>query len=104
MCRWIRESVGDTVPVHFTAFHPEYKLQNSPPTPTATLERAIAIAKSESLEYVYIGNVPGHKAENTYCPNCGRELIKRSGYSIVENTIKNGKCPTCGTHIPGIWQ
>jgi pyruvate formate lyase activating enzyme len=104
MCRWIRENVGDTVPVHFTAFHPEYRLQNSPPTPIATLERAIAIARSESLKFTYIGNVPGHQAENTYCPNCGKTLIKRSGYSIVENKLKNGKCPYCGAHIPGIWQ
>jgi pyruvate formate lyase activating enzyme len=104
MCRWIRDNVGDTVPVHFTAFHPEYRLQNSPPTPVATLESAIAVAKSEGLKFTYIGNVPGHKTEeNTYCPNCGRVLIKRSGYSILENNLKNGKCPFCGTRIPGVW-
>ena len=104
MCRWIRENVGDTVPVHFTRFYPEYRLQNSPPTPIATLEGALAVARSESLKFVYIGNVPGHEAENTYCPKCGKALIRRSGYSIVENSLKNGTCPYCGTRIPGVWQ
>jgi len=104
MCRWIRENVGDTVPVHFTRFHPEYRLQNSPPTPLAGLEGAIAIARSESLKFTYIGNVPGNRAENTYCPNCGKVVIRRSGYSIVENNLKKGKCPYCGTRIPGVWQ
>jgi pyruvate formate lyase activating enzyme len=103
MCRWIRENVGDTVPVHFTQFHPEYRLQNSPPTPVATLERAIAIARSESLKFTYIGNVPGNQAENTYCPSCGKMVIRRSGYSIAENNLKDGKCPFCGTHISGVW-
>ena len=104
MCRWIRENIGDTVPVHFTRFHPEYRLQNSPPTPIATLKGALAVARSESLKFVYIGNVPGHEAENTYCPKCGKAVIRRSGYSIVENSLKNGKCPYCGTRIPGVWQ
>ena len=104
MCRWIRENVGDTVPVHFTAFHPAYRLQNSPPTPIATLERAIAIAKSESLKFTYIGNVPGHQAENTYCPACGKVVIRRSGYTIVENKLKDDKCPFCETHVAGVWK
>jgi len=104
MCRWILENVGDTVPVHFTRFHPEYRMQNSPPTPIATLERAVAIAKSQGLKFVYVGNVPGNKAENTYCPACGKLLIQRSGYSISVNNIKGGKCPFCGAHIAGVWQ
>jgi pyruvate formate lyase activating enzyme len=104
MCRWIRKNVGDTVPVHFTQFHPDYRLQNSPPTPVATLERAITIAKSEGLKFTYIGNVPGNRAENTYCPVCGKMLIRRSGYTIVQNSLKDGKCPFCGTHIAGVWQ
>jgi pyruvate formate lyase activating enzyme len=104
MCRWIRTNVGDTVPVHFTRFHPEYRLRNSPPTPTASLERAIAIARSEGLKFTYIGNLPGHQAENTYCPACGKALIRRSGYTITENKLKDGKCPFCGAHIPGVWQ
>jgi len=104
MCRWIRQELGDTVPVHFTRFHPEYRLQNSPPTPTATLERAIAIAGSEGLRFTYIGNVPGHRAENTYCPACGKTLIRRSGYSILDSRLKNGTCSFCGAHVPGVWQ
>ncbi|MBM3332519.1 AmmeMemoRadiSam system radical SAM enzyme [candidate division WOR-3 bacterium] len=104
MCRWIRENVGDTVPVHFTRFHPDYRLQNSPPTPTATLEGAVAIARSEHLQFTYVGNVPGHQAENTCCPACGRTLVRRSGYSVVENRVKDGKCPFCGVRVAGVWQ
>ncbi len=104
MCRWIRENVGDTVPVHFTQFHPEYRLQNSPPTPVATLERAVAIARSEGMKFVCVGNVPGHQAENTYCPACGKTIIRRSGYSVVENKVQNSNCSFCGAHIAGVWQ
>ncbi|MBN2464062.1 AmmeMemoRadiSam system radical SAM enzyme [candidate division WOR-3 bacterium] len=104
MCRWIRENVGDTVPVHFTRFHPAYRMQNSPPTPVATLDRAVAIARSQGLKFAYVGNVPGSPAENTYCPACGRLLIRRSGYSISANNIKDGKCAYCGAHIAGVWQ
>jgi pyruvate formate lyase activating enzyme len=103
MCRWIRENVGDTVPVHFTRFHPDYRLQNSPPTPPATLEGAVAIAASEGLKFTYIGNIPGHKAENTYCPACGKTLVRRSGYSIGENRLKDGACPFCGARVSGVW-
>jgi len=104
MCRWVSANVGDTVPVHFTRFHPEYRMQNSPPTPVATLERAVAIARSEGLEFVYVGNVPGNPEENTYCPDCGKLLIRRSGYSVSANNINDGKCSFCGAHIAGLWQ
>ena len=104
MCRWIRENLGDTVPVHFTRFHPDYRMRNSPPTPTATLERTVAVAKSQGLKFVYIGNVPGNPAENTYCPACGGLLIRRRGYSIAANNVKDGRCSFCGAHIAGVWQ
>jgi pyruvate formate lyase activating enzyme len=104
MCTWIRDSLGDTVPVHFDQFHPDYRLLNTPVTPIATLEQAISIARSVGLKFVYMGNVPGNPAENTYCPNCGRLLIGRSGYTITENNLKNGKCKFCGQRIPGVWQ
>ncbi|MEO0085080.1 MAG: AmmeMemoRadiSam system radical SAM enzyme, partial [candidate division WOR-3 bacterium] len=74
MCRWIADSLGDTVPVHFTRFHPDYRLTNSPPTPVATLEKAAAIARKTGLKFVYVGNVPGHEKESTLCPKCGRRL------------------------------
>lgn len=104
MCRWIKENLGDTIPLHFTRFHPDYQLQNAPVTPIATLKRAIAIARRMGLKFVYIGNVPGDEDENTRCPNCGRTLIQRQGFSVVKNEIVNGRCRFCGARIPGRWQ
>ncbi len=103
MCEWIKENIGDTIPVHFTRFHPDYRLQNSPSTPIATLERAVAIARRTGLKFVYIGNVPGHNDENTLCPECGKLLIARSGFSVTQNNIVKGKCRFCQTPIPGVW-
>ena len=103
MCLWIKDNVGLEVPLHFSRFYPRYKLKHLPPTPIATLEKARKLAMDVGLHYVYIGNVPGHEAENTYCPGCHERLIHRIGYRILENKIKNGKCPVCGTKIAGIW-
>lgn len=104
MCRWIMENLGPDVPLHFTRFVPNYKLMDLPMTPVATLEQAIAIAHEEGLHYVYIGNVPGHPQDNTYCPKCGKLLIKRLGYDVLENNIVDGKCKFCGESIPGVWK
>ncbi len=103
MCLWINKELGPDTPIHFTRFRPLYKLKNLPPTPVSTLEKARKMAKSVGLEYVYIGNVPGHEAENTYCPHCKELLIKRIGYRISELNMKGGKCRSCGKEIPGIW-
>jgi len=103
MCIWIKENLGDEVPLHFSRFVPNFKLQNLPPTPIEKLEEAYKIAKDVGLKYVYIGNVPGHKGENTYCPNCGKIVVKRIGYEILENNIKDGKCKFCGYKIAGRW-
>lgn len=103
MCVWLKENLGDDVPLHFTRFSPAYKLTNLPPTPITSLENAIKIARRVGLKYVYIGNVPGHEANNTYCPNCKKLLIKRIGFTVIKNNIKNGQCPFCKTKIPGIW-
>jgi pyruvate formate lyase activating enzyme len=103
MCAWIHDSLGDTIPVHFTRFGPAYRMQNSPPTPVATLEQAVAIARSEGLKFAYVGNVPGNALENTSCPACGRTLIKRQGFGVVENNIRDGRCRFCRERIPGIW-
>ena len=84
MCLWIKDNLGDAVPIHFSRFWPMYKMLSLNPTPTTTLERAKRIAQDCGLKYVYIGNVPGHTGENTYCPSCGKIIIKRSGYSILE--------------------
>ncbi|MDD3627378.1 MAG: AmmeMemoRadiSam system radical SAM enzyme [bacterium] len=105
MCRWIKTELGEDVPLHFSRFHPMYKLKDLPPTPTETLERMRKIAVEEGLNYVYIGNVPGSKYSNTYCPNCGKLLISRFGYLISEMNISTeGKCKFCGHVIPGIWK
>ena len=103
MCFWIRDNLGEDVPIHFSRFHPDYKMRNLPPTPLETLERAHRIAKKAGLKYVYIGNVPGHPAENTYCPKCGKILIERRGYTILQNNIKEGECKFCREPIAGIW-
>ncbi|MDD5194165.1 MAG: AmmeMemoRadiSam system radical SAM enzyme [Candidatus Omnitrophica bacterium] len=104
MCLWIKENLGDDVPLHFSRFIPTFKLTNLPPTPIEKLEEAQKIAKEAGLKYVYIGNVPGHAGENTYCPHCGRVVVSRLGYEIRELNIKNGKCGFCGEKIAGLWE
>ncbi len=103
MCVWIRDNLGKDVPLHFARFYPTYKLKNVPPTPVSKLEKMYKIARDVGLDYVFIGNVPGHKAESTYCPKDGKILIKRVGYKILENNIVNGKCKFCGEKISGVW-
>lgn len=103
MCKWIRDEVGKDTPLHFSRFSPTYKLKNLSPTPVKTLEEARKVAIEEGLQYVYIGNVPRHEAENTYCPKDGKVLIRRIGYHIIENNIVNGKCKFCGLDISGVW-
>jgi len=103
LARWIKNNLGVDVPLHFTQFHPEYLLKNLPITPVPTLERAKAIADAEGLHYVYIGNVPGHPAQNTYCPKCRRMLVERVGFTASQMLIRNNSCPFCQHPIPGVW-
>jgi len=103
LARWVKQNVGADVPLHFTQFHPDYLLKNLPITPIPTLERARDIALAEGLHYVYIGNVPGHPAENTYCPQCRRMLVERVGLEIRQMLIHKGECPFCKHTIPGVW-
>ncbi|MCU0662171.1 MAG: AmmeMemoRadiSam system radical SAM enzyme [Myxococcota bacterium] len=103
MSRWIFQKLGPDVPVHYTRFHPMYKIQNLPPTPVKTLEQARTIAMNAGVRYAYAGNVPGHPGENTYCPSCRALLIERSGFTISSNVIAAGKCPKCGQAIAGVW-
>ena len=104
LAQWIKTNLGADVPLHFTQYHPEYQLKNLPVTPVSTLERAKAIADAEGLHYVYIGNVPGHPAQNTYCPNCRKILVERVGFVADQILIRNNCCPFCQQPIPGIWQ
>lgn len=103
MSRWIASELGPDTPLHFSRFVPRYKLQSLPPTPVATLEQARQTALDQGLHYVYIGNVPGHEAENTTCPNCQTLLIERQGYTTTIHNFAGGYCTTCNTPIPGIW-
>jgi pyruvate formate lyase activating enzyme len=103
MCLWIKKELGADTPIHFSRFYPLYKLRSLPPTPVSTLEKARTVALSSGLEYVYIGNIPGHEGENTFCPRCKKLLIQRTGYMIGEVHLKGGKCGYCGKPIPGIW-
>jgi pyruvate formate lyase activating enzyme len=104
LCRWVKASLGPEVPVHFTRFHPTYRLTDLPPTPVATLDRLWRLARSEGLHYPYVGNVPGHPGESTYCPGCGTRLIHRLGFRVLENRLRDGHCPNCGRGIPGVWE
>jgi pyruvate formate lyase activating enzyme len=106
MTRWIAERLGPDVPLHFTAFHPDYKPRDVPPTPPATLTRARAIALGNGLHYVYTGNVHDVAGGTTSCPGCGAALVRRDRYEVLECALEprpgaRGACPHCGTAIAG---
>ena len=103
MCKWMVTDLGKDVPLHFTRFHPRYLLKNLPPTPVSSLERAREIAMEEGMNFVYVGNVPGHRGEHTYCPKCREVVLGRIGYTITQMNLKDGKCKFCGNPIPGVW-
>ena len=103
MCSWIFGELGPDVPIHFSRFHPTYKIKNLPPTPISTLTRARETAIRAGLNYAYVGNVPGHEGESTYCPCCKKIVVKRTGYRIGAIAIENGKCKFCDCSIPGVW-
>ena len=97
LCDWIYDNLGPETPVHFLRFHPDYKMMDLPQTPVKTLERHVEVGRRAGLKYVYVGNVPGHPAESTYCPECGEVLIKRYGYEILGyNLDEHNRCRFCG--------
>ena len=100
---WIMGEIGPDVPIHFTRFHPDYKLLNLPPTPVATLERARNIAMGKGIRYAYVGNVPDHPGNHTYCPQCGKIVIRRSAFFVIELNMEHGNCKYCGRSIAGVW-
>lgn len=101
LSRWVYENLGKDTPLHFNRFHPHYEMKHLPPTPINTLDRARSIAIEEGMRFVYIGNVPGHPHENTYCPECGSLLIARGFFEVQEYNISPDKtCPKCGETIP----
>lgn len=103
LSRWVVGELGPDVPVHFTRFHPDYQLQNLPPTPVATLERARDAALKAGMHYPYVGNVPDHPGNHTYCPSCGKICIERSGFFVTAMKMKGDRCASCGTKIAGVW-
>ncbi|GAF82944.1 unnamed protein product [marine sediment metagenome] len=104
MCMWIKGNLGKETPLHFSRFSPSYKLVRLPPTPISTLEKAYKIAREAGLEYVTVGNVPGHKYNSTFCPECNKRIIHRYHFEVMDNKVKNGKCQYCGHPVPGIWE
>ena len=101
LSRFIYDEFGPEMPIHFLRFHPDYKMMDYESTPVKTLERHHQVAKEEGLKYVYLGNVPGHPLEHTYCPECNNIAIKRFGFDIQEwNLDKNNRCNFCGNQIP----
>lgn len=103
-CRWVKAELGDYTPVHFLRFVPEYKLKLLPRAPVSLLESARELAMESGLKFVYLDNLPGHYAANTFCPSCKKPVVERVGFKIISNRIKNGKCSYCGARIPGRWR
>jgi pyruvate formate lyase activating enzyme len=103
MCEWIITKLSPDVPLHFSAFHPDYKLRNLPHTPMKTLENAYEIAKEVGLNYVYLGNVRSRTGNDTYCHHCHSHLISRTGYYTRIHGITQGRCSKCNTEIPGVF-
>jgi pyruvate formate lyase activating enzyme len=103
LAKWIVTHLGPDVPVHFSRFHPIYRVKNLPPTPVETLTRARKISMDAGLRYVYIGNVPFSEGESTYCPSCGKVVIRRVGYNVDASLLKSGACASCGHKIAGVW-
>jgi pyruvate formate lyase activating enzyme len=102
MARWISEELGRDVPLHFSRFFPLYKLENLKPTPESTLENAKQIA-DKYLDFVYVGNLHSSGTEDTYCPSCGKLIIRRLGFEIVENHLKKSSCEYCKQRIAGFF-
>jgi pyruvate formate lyase activating enzyme len=101
LCSWVYDNLGPDTPVHFLRFHPDYKMMEFPLTPVETLERHYQVAKQTGLKYVYIGNVPGHKYEHTYCAECGTVVVERRSYQILSWCLdKHNRCLNCGAQVP----
>ena len=105
LSRWVARELGSDVPLHFSAFHPDWRMRDRPPTPPATLSRARAIARADGLRYVYTGNVHDPAGASTYCPGCGATVIGRDWYQLgVWGLDPGGKCRACGTPIAGVFE
>ncbi|MFO7278559.1 MAG: AmmeMemoRadiSam system radical SAM enzyme, partial [Pseudomonadota bacterium] len=104
LTQWIAGHLGPDVPLHFTAFHPDWKMRDRPPTPPQTLTRARRIALSNGLRFVYTGNVHDREGGSTFCPGCGARVIERDWYELGEWKLDaQGCCIECGTQLPGVF-
>lgn len=103
MSEWIVTNLGENVPLHFTAFHPDFKMRDKSRTPFSTLDRARKIAITEGINYCYVGNVHNLEEQTTYCPNCKEPVIIRDWHSVLKNEIKDGKCYNCNCRIAGVY-
>lgn len=102
MASWIAENLGSDIPLHFTAFHPDFRLRDRPPTPASSLRRARQLALAEGLDFVYVGNIHDRECSSTYCPNCGQNIIERDWYKIGHYHLNQaGQCDFCRTPIAG---
>jgi pyruvate formate lyase activating enzyme len=100
-CEWIIKNIGDCVPLHFSAFFPQYKFQNRKQTSFETLVKAYNIAKTTGIKYVYTGNLSNVQTSTTYCKNCGKPIIIRNGYQMLEYNLEQGRCKFCSTQCDG---
>jgi len=103
LSRWVAANLGRETPLHFSRFHPQHRMQHLPGTPADTLRRARDIARAEGLHYVYVGNLLLEGAADTSCPGCGRTLVRRRGYQVLEQQVVDRRCPACGKEIYGLW-
>ncbi len=103
MSTWIKEELNPEVPVHFSRFSPSYQMTDLSSTPVDTLETCRNIAMDEGLKHISIGNVPGHEANSSFCPDCGRKIIDRFHFSVNAINMENGSCQYCGSEIAGVW-
>ena len=104
MCKWLFSNGFSKVPLHFSRFSPLYKLTQLPVTPLNTLLKARETALQEGMKFIYIGNVPGKGFENTICPECGKPVVERQGFTQLSNHLTNGKCEFCKATVPGVWE
>ena len=104
MTRWVVEHLGEDVPMHFSAFHPDFKMRDHGRTPVATLVRAREIARANGVRYAYTGNVHNPAGDTTLCPQCDAELIKRDWYDLHSYRVDDGKCAECGFEIAGVFE
>jgi pyruvate formate lyase activating enzyme len=103
MASWIARNLGTETPWHLERFMPQYMLKDLPETPQATLEKARKIGLDAGLKFVYISNLAPHEGNHTYCPGCGKAVIRRLGFRVLSNDLKAGRCPHCKRQLPGLW-